>query len=158
MKFKILESVGVPLICYDIVTGDRIESNERLLELYDIVEYLINNDGSLNVFESVQLFAGNLFYLPFEFYYVKGNFDCSDNNLTSLKGAPKFVEGGFQCSANNLTSLKGGPIYVNTGYYCNDNNLTNLEGSPSYVGGEKICYNNNNLKDIRNFFEKGYWY
>ena len=31
---------------------------------------------------------------------VEGDFSCSHNNLTSLKGAPKIVEGDFYCSNN----------------------------------------------------------
>ena len=31
---------------------------------------------------------------------VKGNFYCSNNNLTSLEGSPKTVGGNFYCSNN----------------------------------------------------------
>lgn len=36
---------------------------------------------------------------------VEGNFDCSDNQLTSLAGAPKKVGLNFNCSNNSLTGL-----------------------------------------------------
>ena len=33
---------------------------------------------------------------------VTGNFSCSDNNLTSLDGAPRSVGGDFDCSNNAI--------------------------------------------------------
>jgi hypothetical protein len=39
---------------------------------------------------------------------VGGKFNCSDNQLTSLQGAPREVNGSFQCSDNKLLkSLEG---------------------------------------------------
>ena len=70
---------------------------------------------------------------------VIGYFDCDNNDLTSLKGAPKHVGGGFDCGFNNLTSLKGAPKYVDGYFDCCDNNLTSLEGAPKYVGGNFWC-------------------
>jgi hypothetical protein len=32
--------------------------------------------------------------------YCYGNFDCYDNELTSLKGAPRSVGGNFYCNDN----------------------------------------------------------
>ena len=41
--------------------------------------------------------------------YIKGDFFCSDNPLTSLEGSPEKVGGNFFCSDNQLTSLEGSP-------------------------------------------------
>ncbi len=41
---------------------------------------------------------------------VDGNFNCSFNTLTSLKGAPREVVGEFLCHSNKLTTLKGAPL------------------------------------------------
>jgi hypothetical protein len=49
------------------------------------------------------------------------NFSCSDNNLTSLEGAPQHVEGNFHCRNNNLTSLEGAPQHVGGDFTCADN-------------------------------------
>jgi hypothetical protein len=38
---------------------------------------------------------------------VGENFDCRNNKLTSLEGAPEVVGGSFDCRNNNLTSLEG---------------------------------------------------
>ena len=52
---------------------------------------------------------------------VTGYFDCSDNNLTSLAGAPSSVTGHFNCSSNNLTSLDGAPRSVGGHFDCSNN-------------------------------------
>ena len=71
-----------------------------------------------------------------------GDFYCSNNNLTSLEGAPSVVKGNFSCFNNNLTSLQGAPSAVKGDFYCTNNNLTSLEGAPSVVKGVFSCSNN----------------
>jgi len=66
---------------------------------------------------------------------VTGNFNCHNNDLTSLEGAPKAVRGWFQCTSNNLTSLEGCPVTVGRGFNCASNNLTSLKGIPKTIGG-----------------------
>jgi len=73
---------------------------------------------------------------------VEGNFNCSDNKLTTLKGGPEKVEGDFYCSSNNLTTLEGSPEKVEGDFYCSSNNLTTLEGSPEKVEGDFSCSDN----------------
>ena len=73
---------------------------------------------------------------------VGGNFSCEDSKLTSLKGAPQEVGGIFHCSENNLTSLEGAPQKVDGGFYCQYNKLTSLEGAPQKVDGAFYCYQN----------------
>ena len=77
-----------------------------------------------------------------KFGVIEGGFDCSNNNLTSLEGAPQHVGGNFYCSNNHLTSLKGAPQHVERGFYCYNNHLTSLEGAPQHVGGDFDCSNN----------------
>ena len=45
------------------------------------------------------------------------NFNCSNNKLISLEGAPKIVE-SFNCSGNQLTSLEGAPEKVGGYFEC----------------------------------------
>ena len=66
---------------------------------------------------------------------VIGDFNCSDNRLTSLEGAPRKVGGLFTCSDNLLTSLEGAPQSVGGNFWCNSSLLTSLEGAPQKVGG-----------------------
>jgi hypothetical protein len=74
---------------------------------------------------------------------VKGDFDCSDNSLTSLQGV-RFgvVSGDFSCYENSLTSLVGAPQEVGGDFWCYENSLTSLEGAPQKVGGGFHCFDN----------------
>ena len=48
--------------------------------------------------------------------------DLSGQNLTSLEGeCPEEVNGNFDCSHNELTSLRGCPVYVSGAFFCHDN-------------------------------------
>ena len=73
---------------------------------------------------------------------VRGNFKCGNNKLTSLEGAPQKVGGYFSCYGNNLTSLAGAPQVVGKDFGCSDNNLTSLAGAPQKVGGNFDCSEN----------------
>jgi len=73
---------------------------------------------------------------------VSGNFDCSNNQLTSLEGAPQEVGKDFGCIFNQLTSLEGAPQKVGRDFYCTHNKLTSLEGAPQEVGEDFKCYDN----------------
>ena len=59
--------------------------------------------------------------------YKGGYFNCSNNQLTSLEGAPSRVGGYFTCVNNRLTSLKGAPSNVGGGFSCNNNQITSLK-------------------------------
>ena len=69
----------------------------------------------------------------------KGNVDCRNNNLTTLKGAPQKVDGYFDCANNKLTTLKGAPQKVGRSFICSDNKLTTLEGAPQEIGESFNC-------------------
>ena len=73
---------------------------------------------------------------------VNGNFDCSDNHLKSLKGAPSRVNGNFICSHNELESLEGVPSSVNGFFDCSYNKLESLKWAPSSVSGYFYCSGN----------------
>ena len=75
-------------------------------------------------------------------HVVGGSFDCSDNGLTSLEGAPQSVGGAFFCSYNELTSLDGAPQKVSGDFFCSYNELTSLEGAPLEIEENFDCGNN----------------
>ena len=91
---------------------------------YGIENYTINPDGSIDVAGDVDLSLEKLTELPLRFNKVTGWFDCGRNNLTSLKGCPRWIGGGFSCRSNNLTSLEFSPDYVGGGFDCINNKLT----------------------------------
>lgn len=88
----------------------------------------------------------------------EGDFDCSHEELTSLRGAPPIVIGDFYCNGNQLTSLEGAPTNVDGSFYCNDNKLTSLEGAPTKVGTNFHCHNNpiKSLAGIGTYFKDGH--
>jgi len=136
---------------------------EAICEKYNIKNYIINEDGSIDVDGDVYLYNKNLKVLPLNFRKVSGIFYCGYNQLTSLEGAPKSVGGDFSCISNHLTSLEGSPQSVGKNFscykcqlitlegaphtiggdfYCNDNQLISLEGATQRVGGDFSCYDN----------------
>ena len=91
---------------------------------YNITNYTINPDGSIDVVGNVNFFNKGLTELPLTFNRVSGDFDCGNNRLTSLKGCPRWIEGDFWCSNNRLTSLEFSPDYVGGYLDCRYNPLT----------------------------------
>jgi len=86
-----------------------------------------------------------------KFGNIDGHFNCSNNELTSLEGAPRYVEKSFDCSNNKLTSLEGGPDEVWWGdYKCSKNQLVSLKGLPTKESSYayKIDCSDNKLKDL----------
>jgi len=80
-----------------------------ICQKYDIKNYTINEDGSIDVDGSVYLFQRGLTELPVQFRIVTGDFHCAFNKLTTLQGAPQTVGEGFYCNGNPLTSMSGAP-------------------------------------------------
>ncbi len=113
-----------------------------ICEKYDINNYTINSDGSIDVDGSVYLFNKNLDKLPLSFNKVNGYFDCSFNELTTLEGCPKYVGDNFSCFYNKLTTLEGCPNEVDGNFNCDNNYLKSLKGCPKYVGNRFSCSSN----------------
>ena len=103
----------------------RREMIESWLNKYDIRNYTINDDFTVDVSEDLYLELKDLTEFPeyIQFGIVKGYFDCEFNRLISLKGAPKRVDGNFYCSHNKLTTLKGAPETVGGSFYCSNNRV-----------------------------------
>jgi hypothetical protein len=73
-----------------------------------VLNRIQNINGVPTINGNVYLSGKNLTKLPnLSNVTVTGSFDCSNNNLTSLQGAPKFVGGYVYCFNNKLTSLQG---------------------------------------------------
>ncbi len=95
---------------------------------YNIKNYSINSDGSIDVDGDVYLDFLNLEKLPLKFNYVSGYFSIYNNCITSLEGCPKEVGESFDCAKNQITSLKYSPIKVGTYINLYMNPLESLEG------------------------------
>ena len=124
------------------------EDIHSICKKYNIKNYTINEDGSIDVDGDVDFHFKRLTELPLKFGNIlsqgnqTGNFLCHDNQLTSLEGSPREVGNGFYCYNNQLESLEGSPLSVGGYFSCRNNQLTSLVGSPREVGGDFNCYVN----------------
>ena len=127
------------------------EEIDLLCKEYNIVNYSINDDLSIDVQGDVNLNNLKLKSLPLRFSRVSGYFSCHSNLLTTLEGCPREVGEHFSCYSNRLTTLEGGPREVGGHFYCHSNHLTTLEGCPREVGRDFYC-SNNPVYEIINIF------
>jgi hypothetical protein len=126
-------------------SSDGVESISDICKKYNIKNYTINEDGSVDVDGNVFFLPGKyirLTKLPLKFGKVTGDFVCSENELASLEGCPEWVGGTFDCSRNQLTSLEGCSKSVGGRFYCEQNQLTSLVGGPQVVLGAYCAYDN----------------
>jgi hypothetical protein len=124
-------------------------TTEEICDIYNIRNYTINDDGSIDVNSDVYMKNNDdsLTEIPLDFNYVEGGFYCYDQELTSLKGAPKKTGGNFECGGNKLTSLEYCPTEVGSMFECGENQLTSLKGCPVKVVGAFEC-DGNQIRDI----------
>ena len=127
---------------------------DEICRKYNITNYTINPDGSIDVNGDVKLVNKKLTELPLTFNKVHGNFECDINSLTTLKGSPKWTSGNFESSNNNLTDLIGSPEIVEGNFQSVGNRLTDLTGSPKQVDGWFNVGSNKNLIDPKGVSEK----
>jgi len=122
------------------------ESNSQIdtiCEKYDIINYTINSDNSVNVDGKVWLYNKGLKSIPLNFNIVNGYFECGDNYLTSLKGCPVRVGNYFSCHSNELTSLQYSPQYMeNGGFFCSGNKIESLQYCTELIRGGFSCSSN----------------
>jgi len=94
------------------------------------------NDCAENYFNSVNIDDNG-------YVTIVGDFDCSEQNLTNLKGVTfKEVTGNFSCWGNEITSLVGCPETVGGDFNCGQNKITSLDGSPKTVGKDYLIHDN----------------
>jgi hypothetical protein len=115
---------------------DRIDS---LCKDYLISNYTINSDSTIDVDGDVSFRNENFEILPLQFGKVSGSFNCGNNKLISLIGAPHTVGRNFTCSFNKLTSLIGSPDLVGGNFICGYNKLTSLVGLSESIGSIFTC-------------------
>jgi len=124
------------------MTSAEFNEIERLCVRYNIRDYHINTDGSVDVYNDVDLGSNKLKEIPIKFRQVNDYFLCNDNYLTTLIGCPERVNGQFDCDLNNLTNLEGCPKYVYGNFYCQQNNITTFEGGPKHIEDKFWCGGN----------------
>lgn len=118
------------------------EEIKKWLEDYEVQNFIINDDLTVDVNSLVDLRNMLLTEIPVQFGIVKDSFWCQQNQLTSLKGAPFDVGETFICSSNKLTTLEYSPQKVGYNFLCSNNLLTSLEGAPEKIESVFDCSNN----------------
>ncbi|MBR4931917.1 MAG: hypothetical protein IKZ02_02695 [Alphaproteobacteria bacterium] len=91
-KLKIME---------DVENTFHFKKNGKLYNLLDLPkneEFIFNGDIDLSHSNSTKL-------PDLSNVILEGNFNCSCNQLFSLKGTPKIIKGSFNCSFNKLNTL-----------------------------------------------------
>lgn len=79
---------------------------------------------------------------------IKGNLSIIGNKITDFKESPITILTGILYASNNdLTSLVGAPRTVKNFYYHRNENLTNLEGAPSLT--DAVTGNNNDQTKVQ---------
>ena len=153
IKYNIISAAALPEPkISDLFNTVRLTADiyHQVLSFFKIKKYKINSNGSVDVFENVNLaHIKNIDFLPIKFNVIHGNFTVYNTDFSTLENwCPNEVRGTFDCSMNpQLKSLKGGPRIVQNNFICTFNNLTDLNYSPQYTGG---YYNvmKNNLSSI----------
>ena len=114
------------------------EEVKQWLDEHNVKSYKINEDLSIDVIGNVNLSKKNFTHIPVKFNIVKGNVDCSHNMLTDILFAPIKVN-YFDCSQNKIVSLKGAPQCVEATFKCNNNKLLSLEHAPEIINLDFYC-------------------
>lgn len=114
---------------------------KKWLDDMGIVNYVILENGHVDVNGFVDLKNKNLAFIPVQFNHVSGSFYCSGNRLTSLKGCPVIVDKAFSCSRNKLDDLEFSPKKT-ASFFCIKSDLKSLRGSPEIIYGSFTVENN----------------
>jgi hypothetical protein len=125
----------------NLITKNKKDKIDLFCAKYEIENYSINSDGSIDVIGNVDLSNIESSKIPITFNNVSGYFTCAHGSLKSLINSPRHIGDYFGCSYNKLTSLVGGPLSASD-YYCSGNDLTTLEGAPKTVIGNFDCEEN----------------
>lgn len=122
-------------------------SIEEYLYTIRIKQYVIHDDLTIDINETVNLSNHNLKVLPFRFGLIDGDFICNNNLLKNLKNSPQMVKGTFSCEYNLLTSLKGAPKEVGQHFIFTGNSVSSFKYLPLKVQGN-IVSNSNPIASI----------
>ena len=74
---------------------------------YNITNYKINSDMTIDVYDNVSFYLCYLDEIPLMFNKIDGWLDLSHNNLKNLIGTPKEIKLNIYCYENPLESLDG---------------------------------------------------
>jgi len=106
----------------------KIDMIKAWLEKYEIGNYTINDDLTIDTTGNLNLAYSGIEKFPeyIKFRTINGDFSVKGNGMTSLRGCPEYVRDNFNCSNNKLTSLEFAPITGGSTWY-NLNQISNGE-------------------------------
>lgn len=113
-KDKLRQNV-IKLLSQEVIEDD-LDIDESFFDIPEELVKVKEIHGDVTLLES----RG---YIPSWLEKVKiyGYFDCSNTNLKSLKGSPKWIGGSFFCNKNELQSLEDMPKYIGGNFHCKNN-------------------------------------
>ncbi len=125
------------------------EEIKKWLDKYSITKYTINEDLTVDVDGSVDLYKRKLKSIDVQFGIVKGFFYCHENQLTSLEGCPKYVGLDFACYGNPTEGLDYCPKEIGGQFYCENNpQLGNLKKLTDFNEIKKILDIKKNKEEL----------
>jgi len=133
----------------DSLFSNIFEFNDEWLDKHVKGTWTRRPDGKIDIDGDISFYGMSLTKIPYQFGKVSGEFLLTQNNLTSLAGAPEEVGGDFTCSATTLRSLVGSPKKVGGDFRCSFNLLTSLKGGPEWVGGDYYCQRNRRIRSLK---------
>lgn len=120
---------------------------EAVLEELGVTNFTRRTDGTYYVVGNIDVSQKNLTALPdLSRVNMLGHFRCNGNPLKNLKGAPSKVNGDFICS--DIESLEGAPQEVFGKFSCMFSKIGNLKGAPRIVHGAFECTFNDRLETL----------
>lgn len=99
---------------------------KKFCDNYLNTTYTINKDYSVDVHGNAYLRNAGLTKIPVKFNKIDGKFDCSLNELTSLKNCPNIVNGDFDFEENQITSLEYFPTHIQGKVNGSHNQITDI--------------------------------
>lgn len=113
-------------------------------DLFKIKKYNINDDGSIDVFEDVDISNKYLIKIPIKFNEVYGDFLCNNTNIVSMKNCPNIIHKNFNMGFNKIKKIEHSPIDVGEKFNLEHNkNLSYIKDFPRNVGSSIVLYSCN---------------
>jgi hypothetical protein len=124
----------------NLITKETRDVVDNFCRHYDIENYTILADGSVDVDGDVSIDGYKNDNLPFKFNIIDGDFMISHSDVNDVSMFPKKVNYGFYCNVNKLTSCVGITQDVGDDFYiCSNEELHSLMGVPKRINGTFSC-------------------
>tara|TARA_Y100000389_G_scaffold127220_1_gene124559 strand:- start:1053 stop:1643 length:591 start_codon:yes stop_codon:yes gene_type:complete len=118
---------------------------EEVLDQYNVVDYSINNDGSVNLTKDITFFKKNLDKIPFNISKAPRVLDFSFNNISSLEGSPEECDTIFY-AMNNISDLTG--VTITSRLLSLSNNKIEKINFPKEFKTNELLLNHNNIYEL----------